>query len=204
MSELNVIKKIQSGNREALIIIGEEDVSFLQERKETIISYSGFDWDTYLSPWPAERVFKKGNDFSGKADDMLEYILHDLEDKDSDYENITLAGYSLAGLFALYCGTKTDRFDNIVSASGSMWFEGWLDYLKEHPVHAKKVYLSLGDQEKKTKNPRMALVEENTKEVRNLISSNTECIFEMNPGNHFFESDKRLLKGIVAVKDKNV
>ena len=37
---------------------------------------------------------------------------------------IGIAGYSLAGLFALYALYKTDAFTRVASMSGSLWFPG--------------------------------------------------------------------------------
>lgn len=37
---------------------------------------------------------------------------------------IGIAGYSLAGLFALYALYKTDVFTRVASMSGSLWFPG--------------------------------------------------------------------------------
>lgn len=75
---------------------------------------------------------------------------------------LALAGYSLAGLFAIYAACKTDVFSRIVSASGSEWFPGFEEYLKSHDFIKKPVciYLSLGDIEAKAKNKVLATVQD--------------------------------------------
>ena len=47
-----------------------------------------------------------------------------------------LAGYSLAGLFALYALYQTDVFARAASMSGSFWFEGIMEYVCSHEMSA--------------------------------------------------------------------
>ena len=71
------------------------------------------------------------------------------------------------------------------------------------PRMPDRVYLSLGDREKNTKNAVMRRVEENTAALyRRFRAQGIVCIFELNPGNHFQEVEQRLAKGIAwAVSD---
>ncbi len=39
-----------------------------------------------------------------------------------------IAGYSLAGLFALWAVYQTGLFDRAASVSGSLWFDGFLTF----------------------------------------------------------------------------
>ena len=109
-----------------------------------------------------------------------------------------LAGYSLAGLFALYAGYRCDDFKRIISASGSLWYPGFLDYVRSHELSSNIdcLYLSLGDKEAKTRNPIMVTVQENTEAVYELYKDKIKCILEMNEGNHFKDAPYRLYKGI--------
>ncbi len=185
---------IHRGNRLA-VLVGTEDLPQLDAGEFSVLGISDFDWNKMLSPWPAEKIFRKGDDFAGRADEMLEYILAQPELTGS-WEEIIIAGYSLAGLFALNACTKTDRFTGCASVSGSLWFPGFADYIKDHPVRAQKVYLSLGDREKDTKNPVMKEVEVNTLAVRDLLNAYTDVYFEMNPGGHFQEPELRMKKAL--------
>lgn len=162
------------------------------------------DWDKYMSPWPAKKVFKSSNDFEGKADEHLDLLLKNIipeVEKSIDYK-ITdrgLIGYSLSGLFALYSLCKTDTFTMIGSMSGSLWFEGWIEFIEENHIAKKspKVYLSLGDKEHKTRNERMATIEDCTnKTVEILKAQGSDVLFEMNSGNHFANVPERITKGI--------
>ena len=113
-----------------------------------------------------------------------------------------IAGYSLAGLFAVYALYRTDVFSGAVSASGSLWFPGFLDYVTSHamPRTPGRVYLSLGDREKNTKSPVMCRVEENTAALHErFCAEGIACIFELNPGNHFQNVEQRIAKGIAWI-----
>lgn len=80
-----------------------------------------------------------------------------------------IAGYSLAGLFALWSVYQTDLFDRAASISGSLWFDGFLEFMKANTPKVKFIYLSLGDKEKAAKNPRLAAVEDCTAQAAELL-----------------------------------
>ena len=90
-------------------------------------------WNRDLSPWPAPAVF--GNeDFGGAAEETLGFLLRELPELTASsrpYKRIYLGGYSLAGLFALWAGCRTDCFDGIAAASPSVWFPNFTDWLRE-------------------------------------------------------------------------
>ena len=187
-------------------IENEEEPKLFEEylNKDNIENYVlvglyGYDWSRDLSPWPAKAVFRNGEDFKGQADKYLEKIIAEvIPSLDIKAEYYALAGYSLAGLFALYAGYRCDIFSKIVSASGSLWYPDFIDFVKESELNknVETVYLSLGDREAKTKNPIMATVEDNTKLIYSLYKDKIKCIFEMNEGNHFQDAPYRLYKGI--------
>lgn len=148
-------------------------------------------WNSELSPWNAPPVFGKDG-FGNGAADTLEKIKELCDDKNRSYY---LGGYSLAGLFALWAGYKTDLFKGIVAASPSLWFPGFDDYMKDNILHSKAVYLSLGDKEEKTKNPVMATVGNKVREAYEYYKEQgIDCILEWNQGNHFKDADIRTAK----------
>ncbi|MCF0229577.1 MAG: hypothetical protein HUJ76_07810 [Parasporobacterium sp.] len=114
--------------------------------------------------------------------------------------DILIAGYSLAGLFSLWCLYNTDVFCGAISGSGSLWYEGFSDYVYTHGIRRPGiVYLSLGSKEHKSRNPLMRTVMEKTEAVYGHLKNeaNVEAVvFEMNPGNHFQDVDERMVKGI--------
>ena len=68
-----------------------------------------------------------------------------------------------------------------------------------HPLLRKpeRLYLSLGDRESRTRNEVMAAVGEKTGTLcRYYQSLGIDCIYEINPGNHFCEPEKRMARGI--------
>ncbi len=151
------------------------------------------DWNQELSPWCAKAVFGK-QDFGDGAIKTL----HEIEKVCNDHhKKYLLCGYSLAGLFSLWCACQTNRFEGIVACSPSVWFPGFVSYLKENPLQTKKVYLSLGKQESKTRNQIMSTVSECIKECEEIIrGQDIPCVLEWNPGNHFTDPNGRVKKGI--------
>ena len=115
-----------------------------------------------------------------------------------------IAGYSLAGLFALWSTWQTDAFLRVASASGSLWYEGWLGFAQgqEPAAWPERAYLSLGSKEHKTPNRLMRNVRTATEQTRDLLCSHgVECTFELNPGNHFQDPDLRMARGIRWILD---
>ena len=152
-------------------------------------------WNEDLSPWKAPAVFGK-EDFGEGAGQTLEFLLREvISEQEKKEKTIFLGGYSLAGLFALWAGCRTDCFRGIAAASPSVWFSGFTDFLQANPMRADAVYLSLGDREEKTRNPVMAQVGNAIRNVHGILcSSGTACVLEWNKGNHFTEPDLRTAK----------
>ncbi len=154
-------------------------------------------WNDDLSPWKAPAVL--GNEeFGDGAKDTLDYLLHELlpSERAESRKRVFLGGYSLAGLFALWAGCRTDRFCGIAAASPSVWFPGFIDFLKKNPPAAKSVYLSLGDREEKTRNALMSQVGNAVRSAHDhLQAAGKDCILEWNPGNHFRDPDLRTARG---------
>ena len=174
-----------------------------------LAALGGFDWNGDLSPWRQEAIFRGGAPFAGKADQyltrletlLLPQIEKQITEQDRQISRRIIAGYSLAGLFALYAACNSDLFHGIVSASASLWYPDFTEYMSTHPLSdsVKKVYLSLGDKESRTANPVMKTVEENTKRIHEILLRQTDAFFEYNPGNHFNDPELRLAKGIVHI-----
>lgn len=170
----------------------------------TLISIGNLKWNDDMTPWEAPPVFKGNAPFGGLA----EIQLHCMLNKIIPYVEIELehkplysaiAGYSLAGLFAMWSACRTDKFSRIACSSGSFWFPGFMDYMADNEFKVKPdcVYLSLGDLESHTKNKYLKSVEKNTRELyRQFCSKNIHTIFEVNRGNHFKNADYRMAKGI--------
>ena len=158
------------------------------------------DWNRDLAPWPAPPVFGRQS-FGDGAAETLKKLEKRLDAWEESYplpgRKCVLGGYSLAGLFALWAGSRTDRFDGIAAVSPSVWYPGWTDYAAAHPMRARAVYLSLGDREERTKNPVMREVGTAIRRQEELLKkAGVSCRLEWNPGNHFADSELRTAKGL--------
>ena len=168
---------------------------------------SDIDWNDEMTPWECPPMFKGDSPCTGGADAYIRKLEEKivpviLDEMAAKPEYIAIAGYSLGGLFALYSLYKTDIFSRAVSASGSMWFPGFMEFAEKNEMVIKpdRVYLSLGDKEAKTRNTVLRTVEENTQEIFELFKGKgIDCNFEMNEGNHFKDADLRLAKGIFSI-----
>lgn len=173
-----------------------------------LVSISNLNWDDDMSPWFATKIYKNDTDFLGKADEYLKILLEKIIPKVKEFVEINLekqieyyviAGYSLAGLFALYSSYKTALFSKIVSCSGSFWFPKFVEFVEKNKIstNIKQIYFSLGNRESKTRNRVLQTVEENTKEIEKFLSEQgIKTIYEENEGNHFQNADLRMAKGI--------
>ncbi len=163
------------------------------------------NWERDLSPWQAPRAFRGGEDFTGGADDFLRRLCEAIPALEAEL-GVTpcermIAGYSLAGLFSLYALYKTDLFSRAASASGSLWYDGFLAFAEKTPFagEVRGIALSVGDREKETKNPRMRSVEDDTRAYAALCRTRGVAVdFTLNPGGHFSDPDRRLLSVIHA------
>lgn len=161
------------------------------------------DWDGDLTPWPAPALYGK-TPFRGGAAQTLKRLtgelLPDLYSRYGLEEGMPalLGGYSLAGLFSLWCGCETDRFAAIAAASPSVWYEGWTEYAARHAMRAKAVWLSLGDREEKAKNPRLAAVGGCVRAQKELLDrQGVPNTLVWHPGNHFQDPAGRTAQAFV-------
>ena len=177
----------------------ENEVAEIQRLTDTsfqLLAVKVNRWNTDLSPWKAPAVFGH-EDFGDAAMAFLEEILKLTTEHVKTYY---IGGYSLAGLFALWAAYHTDVFKGVAAASPSVWFPGFTDFMKESSIKAESVYLSLGDQESRTRNAVMATVRDRICEAHNLlIGQGVRCELEWNQGNHFKEPDIRTAKAFAWI-----
>ena len=203
----------ETGRETAPIFLlpGEEETGAIRDRLReltdlpcSLAAFPVSDWDRELSPWPAPAVFKGSGAFGGGGDATLERaekrILPAVRAALGAPEApVYLAGYSLAGLLAAYALFRLPRLAGAVCCSGSLWFPNFGEYAEAHPLAGRpeRVYLSLGDKEKRSRNPVLSRVEDCTLAFQALLQARgTDCVFIRNPGNHFQEPDKRMALGI--------
>ena len=175
----------------------ENEIAFIKQEVDkdfSLIAVKVDDWNNDLSPWPMKAVF--GNhDFGNGASKTLNEILKLCDDKTKTYY---IGGYSLAALFSLWAVYQTNIFSGVASASPSMWFEGFVDYMKSNLIKTSKVYLSLGDKEDKTRNQIMATVKERIEISYSFLKEKgVNTTLEWNKGNHFQDFDLRVAKAFI-------
>lgn len=180
------------------LLQGQEYFSF------PLLCINNLNWQKDMCPWDSPALINTEKDFIGGADEYLsllekEIIPRALEILGEEPSYYALAGYSLAGLFALYAGYRSTLFSRIASVSGSLWYQDFVSFAKEKKMLSKveRLYLSLGTEEAKTKHAVLSTIEEKTRELVEHYQSSGYCVnFEQNPGNHFCEVEQRIEKGI--------
>ena len=171
----------------------------------TLVAISDLDWNHDMVPWDSPPAFKNAEPCTGGADDYLRILTGDIIPMaEKEIHGMPswrgIAGYSLAGLFALYAIYRTDLFSRVGCMSGSLWFPGMKDYIFSHEPKRQldHMYFSLGDKESKTRNPVLRSVRQNTEEIQAFYQSRgIDTVFELNPGNHYSHAAERTAAGIV-------
>ncbi len=174
----------------------------------TIVVVTGMDWQNVFSPWPAPGVPKGTADFEGDSPAFLAILQQKLIPAvetalgiSTDVER-TLVGVSMSGLFALWQWMMCDTFRNIASLSGSFWYKGFVDWMKERPVPAKtgKAYFLLGNQESRSNVKAFNSVGEDTAQIVTLLrDAGIDVEFRSVPGNHYSDPIPRLNSAFEAL-----
>lgn len=170
----------------------------------TLVAVGGLDWNHDMAPWEIPPISKDDTPCTGGADDYLKLLTQEIMPEAErlvagDFSWRGLAGYSLAGLFALYATYQTDLFSRIASMSGSLWFPDFQEYVFSHEMKAvpERLYLSLGDREDKTRNPYLKTVRERTEAINAFYQQKgIKTVYQLNPGNHFQNGIQRTASGI--------
>ncbi len=170
----------------------------------TLVAVSGLCWEHDMAPWDIPPVFQGDTRCTGGADDYLELLTGEIvpgAEREVPGKALWrgIAGYSLAGLFAVYSLYRTDVFQRAASMSGSLWFSGFREYVFSHDMKRKPecIYFSLGDRESRTGNPYLKVVGEHTEEIRNFYGEKgIDTVFKSNPGGHGKNTVKRTAAGI--------
>lgn len=161
------------------------------------------DWNKELSPWSAPAVYGT-EDFSGEGKKIKDWLIETGIDKlskivsvQTDTTKYYIGGYSLAGLFALWVANESVFWDGVACCSGSLWYPGWMEYVKTHQLKEKtRIYFSLGKKEEKTRNAKMKTIGDCTRNLAAFYKERGyEVILEWNNGNHFSDVAERCAKG---------
>ena len=100
----------------------------------TLVTISDLDWNHDMVPWDSSPALKNAAPCTGGADDYLRLLTEEIiptaeKEIDGAPRWRGVAGYSLAGLFALYAIYQTDLFSRVGSMSGSLWFPSMKKYI---------------------------------------------------------------------------
>ncbi len=185
----------------------QKAIASLSARPFHLLVVSGLAWNDDLTPWPADHLGRGLSPMKGEGEAYLRFLERELLPSFAKKEGIApssyfIAGYSLAGLFAIYAALKGTLFSKAASASGSLWYPGFADWVasQEAPAGLGEVYLSYGDKEPHSRNELLRSVAAKTEAVRDALrEKGIKTDFEINPGNHFREPDFRLAKGIAKL-----
>ena len=169
----------------------------------TLVAVSGLKWNHDMVPWDIPPVFEKETPCTGGADNYLQLLTEEIMPRAEKLVHGVswrgLAGYSLAGLFAVYALYRTEVFSRIASMSGSLWFPGLMEYIASHEMKRlpECAYFSIGDRESRTKNPYLQTVQENTEKIQSLYAGyGIDTFFQLNRGNHYKNAVQRTAAGI--------
>ena len=186
---------------------GEADglAAWQEDRGAALLLIGGLDWNRDLSPWPAPPAFPKGEAFAGEGGRLLAALTGRLlpEAEAALPAGIPkgIAGYSLAGLFALWAAAETGAFSRAASMGGSLWCPGAENIAgKLAARRPERVYLSLGEKEERTRNPALQPVGERTRVLaRTLEEAGIPVTLRFHPGGHFQDVGERIRQGLDAL-----
>lgn len=175
----------------------------------TVIPVMVDGWEARLTPWPAPALYREEDDYAGGAAETLAWLVdEELPRRERELElspaSYAIAGYSLAGLFALYAFLHDGRFAAVGCLSGSLWYDGWLQHLcgLDVATEGRYAYLSLGSKEKRASQARLKQVEERTAAcVEELRSRGLRTDFVLNPGGHLTRVGARTRDGLLALDE---
>ena len=170
----------------------------------TLVAISDLSWNHDMVPWDSPPAFKNAEPCTGGADDYLRLLTEEIiPTAEREIAGVPrwrgVAGYSLAGLFALYAIYQTDLFSRVGSMSGSLWFPRIKEYIFSHEPKRWPdcMYFSLGDKESKTRNPVLRSVRQNTEEIYAFCQrKGIDTEFQRNPGNHYNHAVERTAAGL--------
>jgi predicted alpha/beta superfamily hydrolase len=177
----------------------------------TVVCVPVANWRSALTPWPAEALYRGEGAYAGKALETLEWLLGEVMPSCEQRAGLApraraIAGYSLAGLFSLYAWLREQSLAAVACLSGSLWYEGWLEYMTKQmestdfPATGRYAYLSLGSKERRGSRPQLKAVQDRTEACVELLrAQGLTCDYVLNPGGHLTRINERTHKGLLAL-----
>lgn len=177
-------------------------------RAATVVSVPVRDWNDSLTPWRAPGLRRGAPRFGGDAVSTF-YELRDTviplveEQVGARPSHRAICGYSLGGLFALFAFTGDRVFSACACLSGSLWYQGWVDYLGAAPFEGagRYAFFSLGKKEPKAGAPIMRSVADDMSACAEILQRHgctVDC--SIGPGNHMQHHRERFEEGLSALE----
>ena len=177
---------------------GAIELTLANETGANILTIDGIDWTRDLTPWLAPNAALRGA--MGGANRHCARIIDTLLPNACARwslrpRSVYMMGYSLAGLFALFAGVETTVFDGVASVSGLLWYPDFMSFLETKTRFPKRVYLSLGEREERSRNPLFQTVGKNTRALFARLSTlGVDATYVENPGGHFDHPEERMAR----------
>lgn len=156
-------EKFMEQTIEELIIVGIEPKNRIDE----------------YSPWYSESLSPKFNDFGGKGEEYIKFIVERLKpfidesfSTNKDAESTGIMGASLGGLISLYATYLfPEVFGKVGCISASFWYKGITEYIEKNNINmdSKKIYMSVGSLEGLGKKNLLELMVPNTKKIYDML-----------------------------------
>lgn len=165
-----------------------------------IMSVPVANWGDALTPWPAPALRSGEKDFGGSANETLASLSELLGQTPGPH---AICGYSLGGLFALYAFVREPRLSACACLSGSVWYEGWIDWLRANAPDCagRYAFFSVGKKEKRAGLPFRHVEEDLAACVDILRERGCEVEVKLGPGNHMQHVEERLAAGLSALDE---
>ena len=166
--------------------------------RSRVVSVPVADWGDALTPWPAPALRPGEKDFGGRADETLASLAAALDQASGPH---AVGGYSLGGLFALYAFVREPRFAACACLSGSVWYEGWVDWLRANApdCSGRYAYFSVGKKEKRAGLPFRHVEEDLAACAEILRAHGCGVDVALGPGSHMQHVIERLAAGLTAL-----
>ena len=173
-----------------------------------VVSVPVRSWGDALTPWPAPGLRPGERDFGGDAAqtlaELVERVIPAVEARFGLAPvRRAVCGYSLGGLFSLYAFAQDARFAACACLSGSLWYEGWVDYLRRAAFDGagRYAYFSLGKKESKAGPAIMRSVQDDTETCAHICRERgCTADFVLGPGSHMQHHTERLAAGLAALR----
>lgn len=163
-------------------------------------------WGDSLTPWPAPPLGAGMEGFGGRAGETLAALARDLGPSAEAGAGLAprcraICGYSLGGLFSLYALAREGGLRACACLSGSVWYEGWVDWLRENAPECsgRYAFLSVGRREKRAGLPFRHVEEDLAACAGILRGRGCRVDVSLGPGGHMQYRRERLAAGLAAL-----